>query len=121
MGDAMQAIDAKIRRESSESQSRAGRYNPARVALLPGRRHVLPIGDDDQFELYQDGERVYCVSINRRMDYCGVQGYDADDQEPREELAVFCQGSEQVAEALGPKGLDLTDTTIARRLVALLE
>jgi hypothetical protein len=115
----------KLLRESLESQRRAGRHNPAAVIrqTIDGakRRHVLPIGDDDDCALFVRAGRVFCVSWNARLDYCGVQAYDADDQEPREELSIFAQGLEQVAELLGPRGLELSVRTIARRLIDRLE
>ena len=115
-------LDCKTFRESRESQSVAGRYNPARVVKFNGRRHVLTVGDSDDWALYQikgESERVYCVAINRSLGYCGVQGYDHDDQEPRDELSVFFQSPEQSAEDVGDID-NLTDRTIARRLIGLL-
>ena len=116
------SLDCRILRESAESQNRAGRYNPARVVKFDGRRHVLPVGDNDSVELYRvvgDSDRVYCVSINRSLGYCGVQGYDPTDQEPDDTLSVFLPSEEHILESVGD--LDkLTDRTIARRLIDLL-
>jgi len=121
----LRELNLKTYRESLDSQSAARRENPAKVIKLTlsgiTRRHVLPVGDSDDFDLYDDGTgRIYCVSINRAMDYCGVQAYDAQDQEPSAELSIFHQGQEWYAETLGPRGLDLSDRTIARRLITLL-
>lgn len=116
----MRRIDWPSFRESAESQSKAGRYNPARVVKYRGRRHVLPAGDGDDWFLLKEGERVYCVSINRRLGYCGVQGYDKEDEECDERLSVFLQADYEIEETLGKRGLDLTDQTIARRLIDLL-
>ena len=84
---------------------------------------MLPVGDSDDWDAYYrtENDTVYVVSINRALGYCDVQGYLADDQEPREEFSVFCQTDDAVAEVLGRKGLELTDRTVARRLIDLLE
>jgi hypothetical protein len=111
-------------RESLDSQRAAGRYNHATVVKFAGRRHVLQIGESDAWALYyadKDRDRVYCVNINRRHDYVGVQAYDHEDQEPREELSIFMQGTGHIDEALVPDALDrLTDRAIARRLIESL-
>ena len=120
----LQELACEVRRESWDSQSRAGRHNPAKVALMGGgRRHVLPVGDSDDWTIYREvgdqSSRIYVVSINRGLGYCGAQGYDREDQEPRDELSVFLQSDEQVRESVGDLG-DLSDRTIARRLIELL-
>jgi hypothetical protein len=116
----LEIIECRGLRESWESQSRAGRYNPATVVKFDGRRHVLPVGTGDDWQLYRiagEAERVYCVSVNRSYGYCGVQAYDAADQEPCEELGVFFQG--EASEEIGDID-NLTDRTIARRLISHL-
>lgn len=121
----MQEISPKLYRESLDSQSAAHRHNPAYVIkpTINGvkRRHVLPAGDSDDVYLFEDHGRVYCITINTRHDYCGVQAYDADDQECREELSIFCQSEEHYREILGKTGLELSYRTIARRLIAHLD
>jgi len=115
----LQAIDCLVQRECFSSQSAAGRHNPARVAKFNGRRHVLPIGDSDDWQLYRvpGDDTVYCVSINRRYGYCGVQGYRPTDQEPDDCLTVFFQEPDK--ELIGDID-ELTDRTIARRLIGVL-
>ena len=121
----LQELACEVRRESFASQSAAGRYNPATVAILGGgRRHVLPVGDSDDWAIYREigdqSSRIYVVSINRRHGYCGVQAYDRDDREPREDLSVFFQGYEQALEDIGDID-ELGDRTIARRLIGMID
>jgi hypothetical protein len=119
----LQELACEVKRESFASQSAAGRCNPATVAIMGGgRRHVLPVGDTDDWTIYRlvgdQSGMIYVVSINRSLGYCGVQGYDRDDREPREELSVFLQADYEVAE-IGDLD-ELGDRTIARRLIGLL-
>lgn len=123
----LEEISASIKRESWESQRRAGRYNPALVALFDNRRHVLPVGDSDYFTLYRvkgdDSGRVWCVSISTRFGYCGACSFLPDDTERDESAEVFCDTSQAITEVLGrADGIDeLTERTIARRLIAHVE
>jgi len=119
----LQELACEVKRESFASQSTAGRYNPATVAIMGGgRRHVLPVGDTDDWTLYRlvgdQSGMIYVVSVNRRHGYCCVQGYDRDDREPREELGVFLRADYEVAQ-IGDLD-ELSDRTIARRLIGLL-
>ena len=121
----LQELACEVAREGYNSQSAAGRVNPATVAIMGGgRRHVLPVGDTDDWSLWRivgdQSSRIFCVSINRRYGYVGVQGYDREDREAREELSLFFQSPEQSAEDIGD--IDkLSDRTIARRLIHHLE
>ncbi len=109
--------------ESRQSQMNARRCTPARVARFGARRHILPIGDGDDYEFYMTDETdaIYCVSINTRHDYCGIQAFDPSDQEADPTLGLFFQG-DQVDETLGRDALArLTHRTIARRLIAYFQ
>ena len=122
----LRELDVPLKGESWESQNAARRHNPASVIrfTLKGkkRRHVLPCGDSDSVYLYSMDETVYCVSINTALDYCGVQAYEAEDQEPPMEGSLFLQSSEQIDEVVGRDALNrLTPRTIANRLINHLE
>lgn len=120
----MKELSLKVYRESPESQRNAGRYNPASVIkpIIKGvkRRHVLPCGDSDRVSFWLEGETVYCLSISHRLGYCGLTAYAPEDQERNESTEVFCQSEEQYTELLGPRGLDLSERTIANRLANYL-
>ena len=116
--------DYKICRESAESQRAAGRYNPASVLLWEStykrvksrHRLILDAGESDYITVYRDKREglVFILSVNYRYDYCGLQVYSEPAGGPVG--GVFCQGSEQIADCVGPRGLDLSDRTIAKRL-----
>ncbi len=121
----------KVCRESWESQRKAGRYNPASVLILkaskrsPRVRCVLSCGDSDDVSFYTDRGVIVVVSMNRGLDYCGLQVFSRDEKIAGYPVGesmgegLFLQGQEQIEESLGRKGLDLSDRTIARRLYGL--
>lgn len=114
----MRQLDVHYRAESCDSQSAAGRYNPATEAVFKFKhvRHVvtLPCGDSDLLYAYRDGNFAIFLSLNDRLEYAGVLIYDIVERQVDSEL--FCQGSEQLIEEVGSKGFDLVPSTIARRL-----
>lgn len=120
----LREIYLKAYRESFESQSKAGRYNPATVVKWEHkghkRRHVLGVGESDDYSIFVDttDDTLYVVCTNNRYGYAGIQGYRPDDQEPDEALSVFLQNDYAIAESLGRKGVDLSHRTILNRLIS---
>jgi len=104
--------------ESLESQAKARRYNPAMVATFRYRHKnheiTLDAGTSDRIRFFHEDQFFIVLSANWRLDYVGIQVYDMDNQ--WETAKAFFQGEEQYKELLGPKGLDLSDVTIASRL-----
>lgn len=125
----LKEIDGKFCRESYENQQKAGRYNPASVFkfthpdLKITCRAVLSKGDDDACWVYycKETKLVYAVSINMRMEYCGVEAFeftvDETRIEARDQDQLFFHSEEQFRDVLGKRGLDLAARTIARRLI----
>ena len=125
----LKELDGKFCRESVENQRRAGRYNPASVfkfthpELKITCRAVLGKGDDDACWMYycKETKLVYSVTLNRQMDYCGVEAFeftpDETRIEAREQDQLFFQSEEGYCAVLGKRGLDLTVRTIAHRLI----
>ena len=66
-----------IRKESWESQSKAGRYNPATEIEFRDKagKHavILSAGSSDDIHILRDNDGTYAVSINRRFGYVGLQ------------------------------------------------
>jgi hypothetical protein len=114
----MRELSPRICRESWESQRDSGRYNPASVALWRSKygkhRWVLPCGTSDDISFFREGDLVYLVCINSRLDYVGVSVFSCKDNDELGE--VFCQSEEHWRDALGPRGLDLHPRNIAKRL-----
>ena len=115
-------------RESWESQRDAGRHNPARVLIFKERkrgrqcycRHrlILSAGDGDTVDVYQEGREIIVCSIRRGLNYAGLQAYNLDTTEERDVLVSI---DYDIAEVFGPRGLDLENRTVARRLWNLLD
>jgi len=97
-----------------------GRENGARVLVMHRLTQVFPLkcGTGDEFSLFEENGVYIIICYNYRYDYLGVDFYEFDPDagawEMREEISIFCQGSEQVEELFGPKGLDYAPMTIAR-------
>lgn len=129
----MRTIEAKICLESWDRADAAGRVNQGSVALLNYKRRpfVVPLsaGDSDSVYLFRERSTLVVLSINERFGYCGAQLFDLDAFTPdaitpkrfapAEVGDVFLQ--DNVEDTLGPRGLDLTPATIARRLAVLVD
>lgn len=126
----MQQVYPAISRESPESQSRAGRYNPCKVARITHKRRkyraVLSVGDGDEVAYFIDGDYLYVVARRCSLGYAGLTIYDLTDTVPdpifpkcfaADEVGEsFMQSEEQLAETVGPKWEDMSLRTIANRL-----
>lgn len=71
----MKQVYPIIEEETYEEQSAARRYNPAQVAIYKGVRFSLSCGTSDDIYFYATSDRFYCVSINKRHDYTGLQEF----------------------------------------------
>jgi len=128
----MKSITPKRSKECYERQSKAGRYNPASVALIHhnGRTYscVLSAGNSDDTYFWKAGNVVECLSINHGLGYCGLQCFELGDTrneyKPDDETrfdgdeigSVFFQADHEIKSSLGNRGLDLSPATIRRRL-----
>ncbi len=114
----MRRVKFKLEDESLESQRTAGRYNPAKVCCFRLGPHklavVLGAGTSDDVDVFTHHGEGIILNSNRGLDYCGVEVYD---REGKQVGSCFMQSDERIKEALGPRGLDLKDTTIATRLL----
>lgn len=119
-------VHGKTKLESWESQRDAQRYHPAHDFVFQywnkEYRVTLPCGEGDWFRMYRIGTDLFCVSMNRRLDYVGITRWTWDHGQFEESGNIFCQGQEQYEEYLGKNGLDdLSNRTIARRLIRILD
>jgi hypothetical protein len=116
----MRRLSATIAHESWEQAREAKRHNRAlRAAFTINRRKVeVPIasGEGDDISVWQEGKgkdaRAIVLSVSRGLPYCGVEIFDAKGGPAGE--VFFQEGA--VYDALGSKGVDLADVTIAKRL-----
>ena len=113
----MKTLNFRTRIESWEAQANARRYNPAIEAVWRAFRKdycvTLGCGSSDAIYAYREGNDAIFLTFNVPLDYCGVIVYDMATGYTEE---MFWQGQEQMEEVLGPRALDLTPSTIARRL-----
>lgn len=93
-------------------------------------------GSSDDVSVFREGRRVYVLVVNRGMPYVGLDEYDLTqepstkkgsggrfgdgDYESLEPSASMFAQESQVEEVLGPRGTDLTDATMIRKLVEYL-
>lgn len=113
----------------------SGHYTPNIVicfnkAIKGVRQLMTGVGRANDYDLFQEGDRIYLLSVNRTMDYVGLTMFDLayasnnwEDESKKRITAdreIFFQEQEQYGEILGPRGLELTDRTILRRLLPYL-
>jgi hypothetical protein len=110
----MRRVAFKLCRESYESQSKAGRYNPARVVKVDSERFLIGAGTNDDVDVFKEGGPYLVLVVNRGLGYCGLEVFSPGDCEPSGE--VFLQADYEIEDVLGKRGLGLADATIARRL-----
>jgi hypothetical protein len=119
----------QTRDESFESQFAAGRYNPSpEICFRPigfDKPVVFSIGagSEDSLYLYREGtgkdSPYILVSVNRRLQYCGVTVFQFSEREGKfmQTDDVFYQVDYDIAHVFGPRGLDLEPHNLARYVV----
>jgi hypothetical protein len=100
--------------ETDEEQRAAGRYNPGLVLKINGRRLPISAGYKDDIHIFDEHGIIFVLSINRGLDYVGVEAFEIDHDTPFGEVFLDCD--HQIADVLGPRGLDLEPITMAKRL-----
>lgn len=117
----MRRVGFKIEKETYEEQRAAGRYNPGLVVLFRDKRgnHRVHIGAgySDDVEVYREGDETFILSKNRRLDYVGLEIFRGSQQVGE----MFLQLSQDIQEILGPRGLDLADHNIIKRMSQWIE
>lgn len=119
----------------------AGHHNPHKnlVVRYRGKPYELEsgAGSSDNVSVYREGSRVYVLVVNTRIPYVGLDEYDLagepvtkedftgifgqyEDYKSLEPSASMFAQESQVEEVLGPRGTDLTDAAMIRRLMAYL-
>jgi hypothetical protein len=114
----------------------AGHHNPHKNLIIHyrGKRYELECGagSDDSVSVFREGKIVFVLVVNTSLPYVGLDEYNLDD-EPKvrkgfagrfgegdyaslEPVASIFGQEHQVEELLGPRGTDLTDATMVRRL-----
>jgi len=126
----MKQIYPKLGHECSQRQSDSGRFNPSMIAKVKhsGKTYVLVLncGSADNTSFFQERDCVYVVSINTGLGYCGADCYvfgdtrnpytESETYEADLQPGPFLDNDTEIAETLGPRGLDLTPRTILKRL-----
>jgi hypothetical protein len=112
----MRRVGYSVEKETYEEQSDAGRHNPGLVLLFRDKtgRHRVPIsaGYRDEIDVYRQGDETYVLTKNRGLDYVGLEIFRGDESAGD----IFLQVDYEITDTLGPRGLDLSDPTIIRRL-----
>ena len=104
--------DWALSSEPYAEQRAAGRRNPARRVFIDGGYLTIGAGGLDAVDVFTEHGHTFVVSVNQGLGYAGLEVFDEDGQPAGD---VFVQGVE-VADAIGPRGVDLHPQTIARRL-----
>lgn len=118
----MKQVYPIIEEETYEEQSAARRYNPAQVAIYKGVRFSLSCGTSDDIYFYATSDRFYCVSINKRHDYTGLQEFFISGEYAGQEAGeMFLQSEDEIESVLGKKGLDYSPRTIAKKLSVYID
>jgi hypothetical protein len=128
----------------------AGHYNPHNNIVLRNVKVTpkakprdieleCSAGTRDSVDVYRDGRYVYVLAVNRGLGYVGLAEYDLKD-EPTGTLGlrespsggslsyeslkpigdVFLQVDHEIESVLGARGLDLSETTMVRRMMQYL-
>ena len=112
----MRSVDFTLEHENWEEQRDARRCNPALVLLFRDRtgnhRATISAGDSDYVHCFREGSLTYVLSINPGLGYAGLEVFEGAQQVGN----TFLQVDYEIAEILGPRGLDLEPITIAKRL-----
>jgi hypothetical protein len=110
-------MSPKFELESYAEQREAKRYNPAWQAVWKHKgkevRGTLSAGNSDDLYFWHDKRYVFCVSVNTRLDYAGMQVFER--KTGNEIGEVFAQNDWELKEMLGSKGVDYDPATMRRR------
>jgi len=116
----LRRIPIKLEKETWEEQQEAGRYNPGLVVLFRDRRgkHRVPIsaGYSDDVEGFRSGDETYILSMNQGLNYVGLEVFRGSESMGD----IFVDRDYDIDEILGPRGLNLTDHTIVKRLAGYI-
>lgn len=111
----MRSVNHRLRKEAYEKQHAAGRYNPG-LEIKASNFPWIPIdaGNGDTISAFREGDLLVVLSCNYGLGYVGVQAFDRAGEELH---SAFLQNSQDVEAYLGKRGLDLSERTIAKRLM----
>ena len=103
--------------ETPDDMVAAGRVNPGlEITFRRGRvayKHKISAGNADDIHVYREGDQIFVLSVNDRLDYVGLEVFAGDDRVGD----IFLQG-DQVKETLGRS--DLLPSTMIRRLLEFI-
>lgn len=106
-----------IGRESVEEMIAAGRFNRSLEIYFRDRtgshRHKISAGFDDEISVYREANLTCVLSVNKHMEYVGLEVFDGKDAVGD----IFLQ-EEQLLNILG--SLDLAPYTIINRLLEFI-
>jgi hypothetical protein len=71
---------------------------------------VVGAGRDDTLYTFREGDVTYILSLNRRLDYAGLDVFEGDDHRGES----FLQFEGEIESVLGKRGLDLEPINIAK-------
>jgi hypothetical protein len=121
----------ELSRYSTVERWPAGHHNPHHNIVVTHNRKPVELecaaGSSDDVHVYRDGDRFYILSLNTRIGYVGLAVYDTEALGKLEDGKaldptgeVFLQNDSEIIDALGKRGLDLSPSTITRRLAEFI-
>lgn len=61
--------------ETWDEQRESGRYTPAKVIVWKGYRLPIGAGSSDDVDLFIEGDRLYVLARNNRLEYAGLEAF----------------------------------------------
>ncbi len=112
----MQQIQPTIRTMAWDEAREFGHLNRGRVMDYNCISYRLSVGTTDDLYTFKSGVTLYVLTINRLIDYVGLDAYIGSEKDPID--SIFLQGS-AIEECIGNNWRSLSLTTLTTRLINL--
>jgi hypothetical protein len=109
----MKRIFPTIRKMTWEEQREAGLQNPGLIMEYCRLRIPLSAGYSDTVEIYRYGNSLMILSVNRQLEYVGLDEVDCLDGQIIG--SVFLEGC-HIIECIGNRWLQMKSETLVKRL-----
>jgi hypothetical protein len=108
-----------IDRETWEEAREAGHSNPGLVLIYGGRRYPIDSGQSDDIDVFEEGNLLYILSVNRSIGYAGLQVLDPESG--KDVANVFLQNKRDIEEVLGKEWEGLSPEEMLKALMPYTE
>lgn len=85
--------------QSREEQSAPGQLSPGLEIVHQEQTYATSAGVRDDIIVYQDGKYLLVLSMNRRLDYLGMEVFDIKTGEICDSICL--QGNDRIVEVFG--------------------